>query len=136
MNESTTPATTIHRRALASNAVFSAVSGAIAVAAPTAVAALLGDVPPVAVTIVGVSLLGFAGLVGYVAASRWRQPRVVSLISAADFSWVVTTVVLLAGWSGLFTTGGIILLLAIALIVGVFGSLQLLGSIATRPALA
>jgi len=123
------PSIRVHQRALAANAAFSATTGFVAVAAPHAVGSWLGHVPAVAVTVVGVSLLSFAGLVAYTAARRFRAPLPVGLISVADLSWVAGTVALLVGWPTLFTAVGVATLGAIAGIVGTFALLQLYGTI-------
>lgn len=120
----------IHRLALAANAAFSATTGAIAVTVPHAVGSWLGDVPPSAVTGVGTILLGFAGLVGYTAARRFREPLPVGLISIADLSWVGGTALTLALWPRLFSAVGVGTTLALASVVGGFAVLQLYGLVA------
>lgn len=122
--------TRVHRTALVANACFSATTGALAVGFPNEAASWLGDVSALAVTAVGVSLLGFAGFVGHTAARWFRDPIRVGVISVADLAWVGGTAFLLMVWPALFGAQGIGTMIAIAAIVGAFGVLQLYGTVA------
>ena len=115
------------RRALLANAVFSTATGALALLSPDAVGAWIGLDAPAVLQTTGAQLLVFAALVAFVARRSRPQPLPVLLISAADLLWVVGTVVLLVGWSGLFSASGIALLVGVAAIVDTFAVLQLAG---------
>ncbi|MEM6991483.1 MAG: SRPBCC family protein [Myxococcota bacterium] len=115
------------RRALVANAVFSATTGTLAVAAPGQVAGWLGAVAPTEITMIGLQLLAFAGVVGWVARRPRPAPAPVLIISAADLLWVGGTFVLLLFWPALFSPLGTALMLGVAGLVACFAAGQLAG---------
>jgi hypothetical protein len=72
--------------------------------------------------VAGVGLVPFALAVEYVA--RNPSPTLVRLVSTADFTWVVLSIVLVIREP--LTTLGVAFVLAIAAVVELFGTLQLL----------
>jgi ribosome-associated toxin RatA of RatAB toxin-antitoxin module len=113
------------RFALGANALFSFVSGLLMLVRPSLVGGWLGIDAPRLLQIIGFGLLIFAAELVYQAA----RPRMLTwralLASAADFLWVIGSVVLLVFWSQLFSPGGGALVAAVAGIVFLFGVAQL-----------
>ncbi len=123
------------RNVLRLNVGFSAVTGSLALVLGGRIADLLGLEPAWIVPALGAALLGFAGVVFWVAGARtstlldWSR-----VISVADFGWVVATAaVIAAGW--LSTTGAIVMGL-IGLVVFELGLAQLRGGKRLATALA
>jgi hypothetical protein len=112
------------RLVLRANAAFSLIGGLIAVAAGPWVSERLG-IDHVAVTrLLGAGLIVFAGDVANV--SRRTEPKLLresALVSAADFTWVAATVVVLL--TGILNTTGVVVASAIGLAVADFGMTQL-----------
>ena len=102
-----------------------AASGVLAVAAPAAVADVLGpDVPTSAVRAVGVALLVWAVDVALLGLARGRLLRRGAVVVAAvNVACEVATVVLVV--MGAFSLPGAVLALAVAAVAGGLGLLQL-----------
>ena len=110
------------RTVLKANAAFSLLGGVVAVAAGAVVADLL-DVNVWLVRVIGAGLVIFAADVWWVARRPANQITTYArLVSAADASWVVGTVVVIA--LGLVSTAGAIVLAVVAAAVADFGALQ------------
>lgn len=113
------------RLALAANGVFSLSSALIMLFRPSLVGEWLGIHTPLILQIVGIGLAIFAVELFYQATRQrvvtWRA----LLASAADFSWVAGSIVLLLAFSQLFSPLGIVLVLTTAGTVFCFGAWQL-----------
>lgn len=113
------------RFALGANALFSFVSGLLMLLRPSLVGGWLGVDAPLLLQIVGFGLLIFTAELVYQAA----RPRMLTwralLASAADFLWVIGSVVLLVFWSQLFSSEGVALIAGVAGVVFLFGAGQL-----------
>lgn len=112
------------RLALTANAVFSFSTALLMFFCPVLVGTWLGIQAPPIFQVVGIGLAVFATELIYQArcqrVATWRA----LLASAADFSWVVGSVVLLLAVPQLFSPLGNVLVLAVAVAVFVFGSWQ------------
>ena len=113
------------RTLLRVDAALCAVTGAVAAAAPAAVADLLGpDVSSTVVRVVGVALVLYALDLALTsrAAERWQRPAALAA-GVGNVVWEVATVVLVA--LGAFSVLGAVVALAVAAVVGGLGLLQL-----------
>lgn len=112
------------RLALAANAVFSFSSALLFLFLPAQVGEWLGIQAPHILQVVGLGLFVFAAELIYQATRQrvttWRA----LLASAADFSWVAGSIVLLLVFPYLFSPLGNALILAVAGAVFVFGTWQ------------
>ena len=113
------------KTALLSNAIFSTVSGLIFIIFGQFVANLIGISAPIVYQIIGMGLVLFGGFVAWTATRKPINTFIASLISVADFLWVIGTILLIASAFRLLNPGGIAVLLAIAAIVLFFGLRQL-----------
>ncbi|WP_310425544.1 SRPBCC family protein [Chamaesiphon sp. VAR_48_metabat_135_sub] len=113
------------RLALTANAAFSFSTALLMLFCPVLVGTWLGIQTPNIFQVVGIGLAIFATELIYQArcqrVATWRA----LLASAADFSWVVGSVVLLLAFPQVFSPLGNVLVLAVAGAVFVFGSWQL-----------
>lgn len=113
------------RSALAANAVFSLSSALFMLFCPSLVGEWLGIDAPFILQVGGISLAVFATELTYQATRQrvatWRA----LLASAADFFWVVGSIVLLLASPQLFSPSGSALVLAVAGAVFAFGAWQL-----------
>ena len=111
------------RLVLRSNALTSGLGGLVAVAAPGWLDELLGTGHPGWVRLVGAGLAAVAGVVALVGrASRPVLVRVAPLISVADASWVVGTILTIAaGW---YSNSGAIVMASVAAMVTGFSIAQ------------
>ena len=107
------------------DAVTSAASGALALAAAPVVADALGpDVSTTVVRVVGVALLVWAADLALLSRASGRLlRRGTAAVAVVNVAWEVATVVLVA--AGAFSVGGAVLALAVAAVVGGLGLLQL-----------
>ncbi|MEM8587078.1 MAG: SRPBCC family protein [Pseudomonadota bacterium] len=127
------------RKALLTNAVFSAVAGLICIAAPSLLATTLltgGFVferiqGPLMILDLGIALLLFAGLTFYAARKRHLSLTLIRVISAADLAWVALSLALLIIAPAAFTTFGMVLVGAIAIVTLILGVEQLIGAAVT-----
>ncbi len=127
------------RKALLTNAAFSAVAGLICIAAPSLLAANLlagGFVferiqGPLMILDLGIALLLFAGLTLYAARKRHLSLTLIRVISGADLAWVALSLALLIIAPTAFTTFGMVLVAAIAIVTLILGVEQLIGAAIT-----
>jgi len=113
------------RRALTGNAVFSIISGSIAAILASSLADLMG-VNHVVLMVIGLGVIGF-GITTLVNARR--QPinlNEAKLTVIADFSWVVTALVIIL-IPDLLTGEGKLLLGSVSVVVGLFALTQTVG---------
>jgi len=131
-----TRTTALHRLrlVLAANAVFSMTSGLIALVAGSWMSRTLGIDHVVLTRILGAGLVLFGTAVGLL--SRLAENRLVPgalVVSIADASWVVGTVLVVA--TGVLTGAGNMIAIAVGLVVADFGAAQYrLRSKLARPA--
>lgn len=119
--------TSILRRALQSNALFSAASGVISLVAARPLAHVMGIPWPSALTILGILLLGYALALFMAAKQDATAVKIGPAAVVMDSLWVIGTIVLLlANWLPL-TTAGIWILLVIGDIVFIFVGWQAYG---------
>jgi len=111
-------------RSLATNALFSAVSGVALIAFAVAGTDAFG-VPPWMLGIVGAGLLSFAWIVHRTA--RNPEPMLVRLIVGADVTWVVAAAVVLLGFPGTLSPMGSIALALASLVVADLAVMQYAG---------
>ena len=110
------------------NAISCIAFGSLFALQPSLVANFLGGTPPAPslyLVVLGVVLIsnGFHLLW----ASRIALPRkeLIVYFSAGDFIWIIASIGLMASGIWITTTGGVIVTSAIALMVGLFGVLQM-----------
>lgn len=116
------------RLALATNALFSFSSGLLLLMAPDLAGDWLGLHAPAVFQLTGGGLLLFAAdLIHQASRPRLATWRAL-LASAADFFWVIGTVLLLGFLPGLLSPSGTWLALGVAAAVGIFGILQIHGA--------
>jgi len=113
------------RLSLRANAFFSTFSGASFLLARNEIAALLGEIPALAVFSVGLQLLLFAGALLWLASRPEISIPLTMGVIVADGLWVVGTGVVV--YAGLFARGGEILALVLADVVLVLAVLQMIG---------
>ncbi len=120
------------RRALQADAIFSALSGALAIVDAAPIAALLGFATPAATNIVmaiGVGLLVWAALAFWISTRPKPSRGLVFMIIDGNLLWVLATIfLLLSGWLPFSTTGK----WAIALVADAVGLLALLQYVGWR----
>ena len=113
------------RISLRANAAFSATCGAALLAAPAALAGVLGVAPPILISSLGAQLLLFAGLLVLLASRPSIRLALAMAVVLADLFWVAGTVPLVAG--GVLSQTGNWVALAIADVVLLFAILQFVG---------
>lgn len=115
------------RRALAGNALFSALSGAVFIAGSGPISRFTGLEPAWVPAVIGVGVVGWAGLIFSLRRRDTLQPLWVKEIIAGDLAWVAASLgILLTGWLGL-TTAGAWTVAILAEIVGLFAIAQYVG---------
>ena len=121
------------RRALLANAAFSAFSGSLMVFAEASVLSWLG-LDSFAILPIGAFLLAFALYLLWMGNHQRVPADLVKGVIAGDWAWVIASVLLLLFKAGLFSTTGILLIIDVAVIVGVFAIMQSRGlRLATAP---
>lgn len=113
---------------LIGNAVFSACTGASLILFGKTIADLIGVGGLVDLKILGFLLLFFAGHLTYAVRRKWIRVGEVYYLSALDGMWVLGSVVLLALGIAPFTPVGVVIVSAVAAMVGLFMTLQFLGA--------
>lgn len=133
---------TLARLALTANAVFSATTGVVLLAAPGLVASALfvrGEAFEVALRGLGLGLVSFALAVGVLAARLRPRPALIVVTSAADLAWSLATPIALVWFGDAVRPVGLMVFVVIGVVVFVFAVAQLLGVRAmlreTRPTL-
>lgn len=132
---STTQHTTLLRRALLANAVFSGICGSLCALASSAVAGLVG-IAPAEIFALGVNLEVFAILLVVLATRRdpargWVRALVMAVI-AMDVLWVAGSAALLLSPAAALTTAGRWIVFAVALVVADLAYFQLRGFLGLR----
>ena len=125
---------TLLRRTLWGNAAFSVVSGAalaifaarFAAAASTAKPALLGFELPILLELLGLGVIAFGALCGWVAKQPTLSRGLARTIFAADIAWLLGSALVLA-LPASWTTAGIAGIAVLALIVADLAILEYLG---------
>lgn len=123
------------RLALVANGVFSILTGACFVLAPSAIASFIFSHPQAifdlsAATLVaefGIGLLAFAALVLWTAGQSMLHRSRVKLITALDVVWVLASAGLLLAVPEIWTSAGLTAVVIVALAVAVFALEQTLG---------
>ena len=113
------------RLALAANAVFSLSSGLFMLFNPALAGEWLGINAPLILQGIGIGLTAFSAELAYQAMSRRMATWRALIASAADFSWVAGSIVLLLVYANLFSPSGKTLILGVAIVVLCFGAWQL-----------
>lgn len=116
---------TLLRRALGANALFSASCGLLLVGVSNWTAALLGDVAPWILRLLGVGLLLYAAFLFWIARQPTPPASYALLATGADLGWIVGSAVLLV--FPVLSTTGVGLVAGVAGVVLVFALLQLAG---------
>lgn len=118
---------TLLRRALLGNSIFSALSGVVLIAGASPIATFLGVDAPVVLAGIGVALAGYAVLLYRAATGEPLDPRAGMIAVELDVAWVIGSVILLvSGWLPL-TAEGKWAIAIIAEIVAVFAIVQYFG---------
>jgi hypothetical protein len=115
------------RAALTANATFSAASGLALTAAPGALGTALGLDAPLVLRAVGIGLLGFAVFIAMLLRGDRIPEAEAKLVTVGDAGWVLGTAGLLAAKPDLFSAQGTAIVIAVAAVVALFGTLQLAG---------
>ena len=115
------------RTALAGNAAFSLLSGAVFLLAPETIASTLGIDQVWAVQLLGPGLVAFALWVAHLAASPRPGPIRVLVTIAMDLGWVLGSAALLLVVGTQLTTTGVWIIAGIAALVGLLATWQLVG---------
>lgn len=115
------------RGALLANATFSLATGALAWAAPVAIAEHWGVSQPLFILALGPGLVLFSALLLWTAMRPTLNPRLAFAITLADFGWVLGTVALLALAGDQLNGTGRAWVIVIAIVVAALGVSQLLG---------
>lgn len=112
------------RRVLSGNAIFCGFGGLVCLSAPGVISAILGlDVAPI-IRMLGIGLIGYAGLVYFMASRPVILQQFVLVAICVDSAWVLGSILLLlTGWlplsvAGKWTVG------LLAVIVDLFATLQ------------
>ena len=122
-----TPKQALLRAGLAINATFSVLCAVIMLAYGQQLAALMGQINPLLLQIIGFSLLLFAcELVLQISKRRLSTLRAL-IISVMDVGWVLASLVLLVFFPGLLTGSGAVIVSLVAAVVLLCSFLQLLG---------
>ncbi|MCG8671312.1 MAG: hypothetical protein MI867_18040 [Pseudomonadales bacterium] len=112
------------KNVLLSNAMFSVFCGILLIIAAEQIANLMGGHPEWIYLALGVGLILFAADVAFVATRKTINPLFAKMILWADIGWVVASIALLAFAHSLFSMSGLMAILAIAAVVGLFGVLE------------
>jgi len=112
---------------LATNGVFSAITGLVLAASATHVAGWIGAQPVILLRLVGVGLLGFAALLIWLAFAA-RRPQPFALVASfADFGWVAVTISLAAMAPDSLNLQGWLIAGGVAVVVLACGTTQIIG---------
>lgn len=112
------------RRVLRGNGLFSGISGLVLLVGAKPVAAFLGLAWPVALMSLGVTLLAYAAVLFWVTSQESIKRPFVQMAILLDVAWVVgSAAILLAGWLPL-TVAGKWTVALLAEVVAIFAALQ------------
>ncbi|MCH8983180.1 MAG: hypothetical protein IH943_03640 [Acidobacteria bacterium] len=120
------PDATLLRYSLTGNGLFSILTGAIALVFSTPLGAYMG-VPPLVLSVVGVSVAVFGGTVYVVSRRSPINRRLAALTVMVDIVWVLGAVVLIGVFPETMTSEGAALLAVVSGVVGLFAALQSVG---------
>lgn len=112
--------------AISHNALFSALSGIVLLAAAPVLSSPIGVAAWILAT-VGVGLVGFAGVLVWLLAAPPRLAIGAPFVLAADVAWVLGAVVLLAGFPRLLAPAGQVGLGAVSMVVAAIAVGQAVG---------
>ena len=126
INRVQSPDETLLRYSLTGNGVFSILTGAIALFFSTPLGTYMG-VPPIALSVVGVSVAVFGGTVYFFSKRSPINRRFVVLTVIADIVWVLGAVVLIGVFPETMTSEGGALFAVVSGVVGLFAVLQNVG---------
>jgi len=115
------------RTALFANAIFSGLCGADLLLFKGSFANIMGVTEPFILLIIGIGLSFFAILLLTTAFSKNINPKIVKLITAQDWAWVIGSIVILIGQFFPLTIVGNLLITIIALVVASFAIWQRVG---------
>jgi hypothetical protein len=115
---------TLGRRVLRANAVFSLLSGAACIAASKPIAQFLGPDIALALLIVGMGVFLYAVYLLWVLARPLVRERLLLMIGIADAAWVLASIILLLVPEIPFTTGGRWAVVGLALLVADFAAVE------------
>jgi uncharacterized membrane protein len=115
---------TLLRGALGANALFSVSTGLLLVGPPEWTAAMLGDVIPWMLRLIGVGLLLFAAFLVWVARRPESRAAYALLATGADLGWVAGSAVLLVLPVPIFSSTGVWIVAGVAGVVLAFALLQ------------
>ncbi len=116
------------RIALVGNAVFSALSAVILITFSEKVGTLIGTVNYWVLSVIGIGLGIFSADLFHQASRRRMQTWRALYASLGDASWVLGTIILLVWFPQLINEQGRALVIAVALIVALFGCFQFWGA--------
>lgn len=120
--------TSAARRFLGLNAAFSGLNGVVLLIAAGALASVIFSSPeswvPLVLRLLGVGLIGFAGLLTILARNKFVSKAAVNEIVFLDALWVVGSVVLVAFLGDLFSPTGLIIVTVVAMVVAFFAITQ------------
>lgn len=115
------------RRTLFCNAIFSLISGIIMLAAAGHLANLLGEVPPLVISLTGGALIVFAlWLLFLTRATKIPAIDIWSVI-IGDLGWVLASAILMLAFTDIFTESGLWIVGGVAVVVLTFADLQYFG---------
>lgn len=115
------------RYALWGNALFSGISGLVALLAGEQLGTLMGISATAVFTILGIGLIAFALTIAWFASRPTIDRRFAWIVIILDVVWVIDSLaILLVGWPPLTTTGKWLVAI-IADIVAVFAIVQFIG---------
>ncbi|MFT4601551.1 MAG: hypothetical protein ACI857_001732 [Arenicella sp.] len=109
---------------LLANAAFSVLTGASTLFFSNAIAKFFSIESPNILSIIGSGLLLFGIYVAFIAIKKTDQQKESKVISYADFTWVISSIVLLIVNPYDFTSAAMVAFSSIAIIVLSFGLLQ------------
>lgn len=115
------------RRTLAANAIFSGLSGAAMIVLSGPFDRFMGLGLSWLFIVIGVGLLGFAGLIGLNLRRSQLNRAEAWLTVASDVAWVAASAVIVFGYPDLLSTGGKWLVGVVAVAVADFALFQYLG---------
>ena len=108
------------KKILLADAMFAAASGIIGVAAAGPLSQLMGLSDPIYLTVIGVAVALYSLDLAFVALKAADKSLFLKLFFAGDLAWILGSIVLLAGFSDLFSMIGMILIVVAALVVAGF----------------
>lgn len=108
------------KNALLADAAFALISGVLCIAATDPLSQVMGLNDPIYLTGIGFVLVFYAMDLAFVAFKAADKPLFLKLFFAGDLAWITASIILLVGFSDLFSIPGMILIDVVALIVAGF----------------